>query len=66
MLESTAYMSDCTMNSARGTGLKYIYIYIYSTRHRHGKRKTHFPNVPIIRTFFNGGIYVRSVHKIEI
>ena len=29
MLESTAYMSDCTMNSARGTGLKYIYIYIY-------------------------------------
>ena len=28
MLESTAHMSDCTVNSARGTGLKYIYIYI--------------------------------------
>ena len=30
MLESTAHMSDCTMNSARGTGLKYIYIYIFN------------------------------------
>ena len=30
MLESTTHMSDCTVNSARGTGLKiYIYIYIY-------------------------------------
>ena len=28
MLESTTHMSDCTVNSARGTGLK-IYIYIY-------------------------------------
>ena len=31
MLESTTHMSDCTVNSTRGTGLKkkYIYIYIY-------------------------------------
>ena len=31
MLESTTHMSDCTVNSARGTRLKiYIYIYIFN------------------------------------
>ena len=54
MLESTTHMSDCTVNSARGTGLKiyiYIYIYIFNQTQTWEAQNT-LANAPIIRTFF--------------
>ena len=49
MLESTTHMSDCTVNSARGTRLKYIYIQPDADMR---SKKMRFPNAPIIQTFF--------------